>query len=148
MTSYLPLLMDCTTVNAAQEIVGRINVNQAPKSVLMAIPGMTSDVVDEIIARRTMNPTGADTSHNFATWLLSDGLVTLKQMKAMEQYVTCGGDVYRVQAIGYFDDGGVAARIEVILDASTQPATVLFWRDISHLGRGFTLDELGSTSSQ
>ena len=58
-------------------------------------------------------------------------------------YVTCGGDVYRIQAIGYFDDGGVSARIEAIIDASTQPATVLFWRDISHLGRGFTLEELG-----
>ena len=93
-------------------------------------------------------PKALDTSHSFATWLLSDGLVTLNQMKKFEQYVTCGGDVYRVQAIGYFDDGGVAARIEVILDASTQPATVLFWRDISHLGRGFTLDELGSAPSQ
>ena len=148
MTTYLPTLMDCTTVNAAPEIVGRININLAPKAVLMAIPGMTSDIVDDIIARRTMDPKSIDASHGFATWLLSDGLVTLKQMKAMEQYVTCGGDVYRVQAIGYFDDGGVAARIEVILDASTQPATVLFWRDISHLGRGFTLDELGSAPSQ
>ncbi|MGA2798765.1 MAG: hypothetical protein ABSE63_14385, partial [Thermoguttaceae bacterium] len=147
MASYLPILMDCCTVNAAPEIVGRININQAPKAVLMAIPGMTADIVDEIIARRTMDPKNADSNHGFATWMLSDGLVTLDQMKKFEQYVTCGGDVYRVQAIGYFDDGGVAARIEVILDASTQPATVLFWRDISHLGRGFTLDELGSTST-
>jgi type II secretory pathway component PulK len=148
MIAYLPLLMDSCTVNTSPEIVGRININQASKSVLLSIPGMTPDVVDEIIARRTMDTKGADISHKYETWLLTEGIVTLKQMKALEPYVTCGGDVYRIQAIGYFDDGGVAARIEAIVDASTQPATVLFWRDISHLGRGFTLEELGSQSSQ
>ncbi len=147
MSNYLPTLLDCCTVDSSQEIVGRININQAPKTVLMAIPGITSDVIDEIIARRNMDPKSLDASHKFATWLLTDGLITLDQMKKIEPYVTCGGDVYRVQAIGYFDDGGVAARIEAILDAGTQPPTVLFWRDMSHLGRGFTLDELGGSTS-
>jgi len=147
MKTYLPILMDSTSVKSSY--VGRININLAPKAVLMCIPGMTSDIVEEIIARRTMdNSKISDKSMNYATWLLTEEIVTLKQMQALEKYVTCGGDVYRVQAIGYFDDGGVAARIEVVLDASTQPATVLFWRDISHLGRGFTLDELGTASSQ
>jgi type II secretory pathway component PulK len=147
MKSYLPTLMDYTSVSSSAT-VGRININLAPKAVLMCIPGMTSDIVEEIIARRTMDPTNADKSMKFAIWLLSEEIVTLKQMKALEKYITCGGDVYRVQAIGYFDDGGVAARIEVVLDASTQPATVLFWRDISHLGRGFTLEELGTQATQ
>jgi hypothetical protein len=146
MKTYLPILMDSTSVKSSY--VGRININLAPKAVLMCIPGMTSDIVEEIIARRTVDPTNADKSMNYATWLLTEEIVNLTQMKALEKYVTCGGDVYRVQAIGYFDDGGVAARIEVVLDASTQPATVLFWRDISHLGRGFTLDELGTQATQ
>jgi hypothetical protein len=148
MATYLPLLMDACTVNTAPEIVGRININLAPKSVLMTIPGLTVDLVDQIISQRTMDTKNADAGRKYETWILSEGIVTLKQMKALEPYVTCGGDVYRIQAIGFFDDGGVAARIEVIVDASTQPATVLFWRDISHLGRGFTLEELGTASAQ
>jgi len=143
MNAYLPILLDNTAVNTAKEIVGRVNINQAPKAVLMCIPSITEDIADEIIARRTMDPKGADASILHETWLLSEGVVTLKQMKALMPYVTCGGDVYRIQAVGYFEDGGVAARIEAIIDASTQPATVLFWRDISHLGRGFSLEELG-----
>jgi type II secretory pathway component PulK len=146
MKSYLPLLQDYTTVSSSA-IVGRININQAPRAVLMCIPGITSEIVDEIIARRPMDTINADKTFKFATWLLSEDIVDLEQMKSLEKYITCGGDVYRIQAIGYFDDGGVSARIEVILDASTQPATVLFWRDMSHLGRGFTLQELGSQTT-
>jgi DNA uptake protein ComE-like DNA-binding protein len=149
MSSYLPTLMDACTVDSSQEIVGRVNINLAPKAVLMTVPNFTSEIADQIIAQRTMDPKSLDAAHKFATWLLSDGIVTVEQWKKwnLDKYITCGGDVYRVQAIGFFDDGGVAARIEAILDASTQPPTVLFWRDMSHLGRGFTLEELGSTST-
>jgi hypothetical protein len=94
-----------------------------------------------------MDSRNADKSMNYATWLLTEGIIDLQQMKNLEKYVTCGGDVYRAQIIGYFDDGGVAARIEVILDVSAQPAKVLFWRDISNLGKGFTLEELGTQST-
>ena len=51
--------------------------------------------------------------------------------------------VYRAQVIGYYDDGRAASRLEVVLDATQQPARVLLWRDISHLGRGYALETLG-----
>ncbi len=62
MNTYLPLLLAGTTVDASQEIVGRININQASKAVLMCIPGMTADIVEKIISQRTMDPKGADPS--------------------------------------------------------------------------------------
>jgi len=54
--------------------------------------------------------------------------------------------VYRAQVIGYYDDGRAASRLEVVLDATQQPASVLLWRDISHLGRGYSLETLGAAS--
>ena len=62
-------------------------------------------------------------------------------------FVCAGGSVYRAQVIGYYDDGRAASRLEVVLDATQQPARVLLWRDISHLGRGYALETLGLGSA-
>ena len=40
MMVYMPLLMDNVAVNAQPTIPGRININQAPRAILMGIPGM------------------------------------------------------------------------------------------------------------
>ena len=56
MSNYLPTLFEnCTTIGGTG-IPGRININQAPRIVLMSIPGMTSDMVDQIIANRSPDP--------------------------------------------------------------------------------------------
>jgi hypothetical protein len=75
---------------------------------------------------------------------MDDGIVDLKTMKSLMPYVTCGGSVYRAQVVGYFEEGGAAARLEVVIDATSSPPQILFWRDISHLGRGFSVEMLGT----
>ncbi|MBN2024887.1 MAG: general secretion pathway protein GspK [Pirellulales bacterium] len=140
---YLPVLLDYATVNPSPTIPGRININQASRTVLAGIPGMTQELVDEIVAYRASNPIDADPYRRHETWILGDGIVDLDQMKAFMPYVCAGGAVYRAQAIGYFDQSGPSCRIEVILDATQTPAKVLFWRDQSHLGRGYARETLG-----
>ena len=143
MSTYLPTLMENVTVSSAATIPGRININLAPQTVLAAIPGMTDEIVQGIMEKRQDDPVNEPPEHSVETWPLTEGIVTLEQMKALMPYVTCGGNVFRGQVVGFFDGGGPAARIEVIIDATAQPPRVLFWREISHLGRGFSLDDLG-----
>ncbi len=143
MNAYLPVLMDQVTANPSPLIPGRININQAPRVLLEGIPGMDEEIVDTIMSERVLNPIEAEPHRRHETWLLSEGHVTLEQMKALMPFVTGGGNVFRAQTIGYFDRGGPAVRIEVILDATTKPAVVAFWRDLSHLGRGYDLETLG-----
>jgi type II secretory pathway component PulK len=142
MGRYLPKLMDCLSTTSSPTS-GRININQASRTVLATIPGMTSDFIDQIIARRQVDPADRDASMRHATWLLSEGVVNLDQMKALLPYVCGGGNVFRTQAVGYFDQGGSPTRVEFFLDATKSPATVLFWRDMSHLGRGYPRETLG-----
>jgi hypothetical protein len=143
MSSYLPTLMDHVAVNASPVIPGRININQAPRVVLEGIPGMKEETVDTILAERVENPTDMDPSRRHETWLLSEGIVTLEEMRSLMPFVTGGGSVYRAQIVGYFDRGGPAVRIEAVVDATQKPARVLFYRDLSHLGRGYALETLG-----
>ncbi len=149
MAVYLPVLMDNTTITSDKTIPGRININQAPRPILQGIPGMDSDMVEQILAQRE---TGAEqtmdaSEQNHETWLLMAGIVTLDQMKKLMPFVTTGGDVYRAQIVGYYEDGGVASRAEVIFDATGPVPRIVSWKDISHLGRGYPLDVLGLHST-
>jgi hypothetical protein len=143
MASYLPELMNYCTVREEKTIPGRININQAPRIVLEAIPGMSLDIVEAILSQRDPSGSQLDPELQHETWLLTRGIVTLDEMRTLMPFVTAGGDVYRAQVIGYFDEGEVFSRVEVVIDATPALPRVLLWRDISHLGRGFARETLG-----
>ena len=52
-------LLDNCTVYSGPTIPGRININLAPRTVLMCIPGMTQDLCDQIVANRIQDPNTA-----------------------------------------------------------------------------------------
>jgi hypothetical protein len=124
-------------------VPGRININQAPAAILRGIPGMSSTVVDQILSARTpeLNPEKPNRRHE--TWLLTEGIVDITQMKLIQPFITSGGHVYRAQIVGYFQSGEAAGRTEAIFDATGLLPRVVLWRDMSHLGRGYALETLG-----
>jgi len=144
MGSFLPDLAAHCTTDTRTMIPGRVNINQAPREVLAGVAGMPSEAVEQILAQREPDPTGADENRRHATWILDARIVTLEQMKALLPFVTGGGSVYRAQVVGFFDGGGPSARIEALLDTTRQPPNVIFHRDLSHLGRGYPPDVLGA----
>jgi len=144
MAYYLPLLMDYLTVNTAATIPGRINLNQASRVVLSGIPGMTSTIVDSIMGSREPETAGYDSPRRHETWLLTEGHVTLDEMRELIPFVTSGGRVYRAHVVGYFDAEGPASRLEVVIDATGNPPRLVLWRDLSHLGGGYDPEFLGT----
>jgi len=143
MNTYMTTLMDHVTI-ADTTIPGRININLAPREILAGIPGISEESVEMIINSRSMDPNVDDPSMLHETWILTQGLVTLEEMRTLSPMICGGGDVYRMQVVGYYDDGNASARLEVVLDATQLPPRVLLWRDISHLGRGYPLETLGA----
>jgi hypothetical protein len=142
--SQLPEMVDVLTAWSGDFMPGRININQAPRPVLLGIPGISEIVVDSIISARSPDPAAEDAGRQDETWLLVEGLVTLGEMRTLAPFVTGGGDVKRGQFVGYFQGGGIASRAEVIFDATETIPRILSYRDISHLGRGYALDILGA----
>ena len=143
MNVYMPTLMDSVTVNPAKTVPGRININQASATILSGIPGMTEDIVEQIITRREVAPSADKPGRQHETWLLAEGVCTMDEMRMLMPFINAGGDVYRAQVVGYYQGGQAASRGEVVFDASTAAPRVLFWRDVSHLGRGYALETLG-----
>jgi len=143
MAVYLPSLMDTATINQAPIIPGRININQCPYEILLGIPGMDELIANEIMNQRLPFPDPEEPNSQHETWLLTQGIVTLEQMKALSPFVCTGGDVFRAQVVGYFENGQAFSRQEVILDATEPQPKILLWRDLTELGRGHPLEVLG-----
>ncbi len=141
MALYLPMLMDLLTTSDAEAMPGRINLNECPAELLYGIPTLDEETVQLILESRTTE--SEDLNREFATWPLVEGILTIEQMRSLTPLLTCGGDVYRVQIVGYFEGNGISTRSEVIIDATTVNPKIVSWKDLSHLGRGFDMSVLG-----
>ena len=144
----VPLMMESLTTFEGTTIPGRINIMQAPRRVLLAIPGLDEETVDLIIQRRGTDfelddPDGADLNRRYETWLMVEGLLSANAMKPLMKYVCAGGDVYRAEIVGYFADGIGTSRAEAVIDTTAPLPRVLFWRDKSHLPAGYSIESLG-----
>ena len=135
-----------------RSIPGRINIMQAPRIVLNAIPGLNEEQVDQIIARREFEldrPEDADIMRLHPTWLWAEGQPILQiindreVMSRLLPYICTGGDVFRAEIIGFFPDGIGTSRAEGVIDTIEAPPRLLFWRDKSHLPSGYSVDVLG-----
>jgi hypothetical protein len=47
--------------------------------------------------------------------------------------------VYRIQAVGYFDKAGPVARVEAVIDTNAGKPRIVYWRDLTELGKGFEI---------
>ncbi|MFI4876701.1 MAG: hypothetical protein ACIALR_15225, partial [Blastopirellula sp. JB062] len=140
---WMPDFMELLTVNQAPIIPGRININQAPRELLVAIPGMTEEAAEAIIAQRIPVADEENPLRAYETWIWLEGVVTLEEMKTLLPLINAGGDVHRAQIVGYYEGGLAFSRHEAVIDATQPEPRLLLWRDISHLGRGHPLEVLG-----
>jgi hypothetical protein len=145
MSTLSAIMLNLTTIDEAT-IPGRINIMQAPRRMLLGIPGMTEETADLIIKSRTYELEDSNVltmQYNYETWIYHDDIVDLATMKVMLPFICVSGDVYRAEIVGYFDDGKGAARSEVIIDTTVPIPRIMFWRDKTHLSRGYSTEILG-----
>ncbi len=135
MKELLPKLMDAATVSEDYELLPRLNVTTAPREVLLGLPGLTEPEVNGIVsAQKSLDP--ADLATTTGAWVVTTGGLTAAKYAAIEKYVTGRTTTYRVHAVGYFVRGGPVARAEAVIDANPGHPRVLYFRDVSDLGRG------------
>ncbi|PHQ35624.1 type II secretion system minor pseudopilin [Rhodopirellula bahusiensis] len=143
LAEFLPFLMDQLTTQDGDVLPGRINLNECPAELLMGVPLVDSDTMTAILEARSQDSGGTTSDRTHETWPLTEGLVTVDQMRALLPLVTARGDVFRAQVIGFDSGSGLAARGEAIIDATTPNPRIVHYRDLTHLGRGFDLSVLG-----
>ncbi len=141
MANSTPLLMDYLTTVDATAIPGRINIMECPQEILRGIPGLSDEIVDQILEARVDGSESETRNHE--TWLAVEGYLTMDQMRALLPLVTCGGDVFKAQIIGYLEGEAAFSRIEAVISGVGDVPLILFFRRMDHLGRGFDIPTLG-----
>ena len=131
-------LLDYCSTSSSTTIVGRVNINAAPRVVLSAIPGLSSGDVDNIMNRRPDPSQALSSDFRHASWLYTQGLVNLDAMRKLYDKICGRGDVYRGQVIGFLDGSDETARAEVVVDGTTVPPRQVFYKDLTTLGKGFS----------
>lgn len=147
MRDYLPRLMDRITTRSGAPIGGRVNISLAEREVLEGVPGIDESLAERIVSARSLSA-GADQSRQTTGWLLSEGLVTRDQFRALEPWLTTRGDVGSAQILGYYGPQGPVARFETVLDGTERPARQLYYRDLRRLGSGILVDLIDATETQ
>ena len=112
--------------------------DNAPPEVLLGLPGLTQTDVDAMTnARGALDPT--DPATITGAWLVTQANMTAAKFLNLEKYITGRTMTYRVHSVGYFGRGGPRARIEAVIDVNQNHPRIVYYRDVTDLGRGFDL---------
>jgi type II secretory pathway component PulK len=150
IAQYLPQILDQLTTSKAANLPARINVNTAPMAVLSALstgsssgstPILDPGTVQTILATRPQYSAGAAADPIFQTpaWLITQANLPVSTVQQLDQYVTARSQVYRFQVVGHFDGGGATARVEAVVDLNAGRPRIVYFRDLTALGKGFDL---------
>ena len=144
----LPNLFEALTVEADPVVVGRVNLNLASEPVLRGIPNMDETTLEAIQSARENGPSAAEEGREYPIWPLLEELVTIEKMEQILPYLTCGGNVYKAQVVGFYDQKGPSMRAEVIIDGTQPPGRVVKWLDLRMQGQPFPPELLGVQSDE
>ncbi|MCA9126414.1 MAG: general secretion pathway protein GspK [Planctomycetales bacterium] len=141
MALAMPLLMDSLTTVDAPGIPGRINIMTCPQEILYGIPGLPDEKVQMILEARVDGSESETRKHE--TWLAVESILTMSEMRALLPLITCGGDVYKAQVVGYMEGSAAFSRLEAIVSGVGDVPEILFFRRLDNHERGFDIPTLG-----
>ncbi|HJN09328.1 MAG: type II secretion system protein GspK [Pirellulaceae bacterium] len=129
MQSQLPEFLDQVAVTSDTRFEGRVNINLAPREVLLAVPGIDESLAERVLAARSMageNNAGRD----HPVWLLTEDLVDLATMRKLLPNVNAGGDVFYGEFLGSTGQHAPVYRCEAVIDAAGQAARQVYFREL------------------
>jgi len=119
---------DKLTASNARTLPGLINVNTAPKKVLMLLPGLEESGADALISARQAE--GADLTS--LAWVAR--ALSKEKAAAIGPLITTRSYQFSADIVAASGDGRAFRRYRAVVDARTSPPAVVQWKDMSRLG--------------
>jgi type II secretory pathway component PulK len=128
----LSQVCDRLTASTGKTLTGLININTAPREVLMCLPGLDpqSDPDTLIAQRESVATTGS------IGWVLN-ALSPPSKGLALLDSITGRSFVYSADIVAVSGDGRAFKRVRIVVDATkypTQPAKIVYRKDLTSLG--------------
>jgi general secretion pathway protein K len=122
-------IADQITVTDEERILGRVNINTAPKTVLAALLGADARaerLADDIIAYREGLIGGMESVAD----LMRVGSIDVDTFKKVANYISTRSDVFTIRCFAVANRAGISGvrvQTETVVDRSNRPCEVLYW---------------------
>lgn len=124
-------IADRLTTTEEQYITGRVNVNLAPREVLLCLPGLSESDVDALIAKRT----SSDVNLESVAWVAEALEYEPEKAVAIGNYITTAQSTrFSADIVSTSGDGRAFRRYRVVLDMQSEPPSIIYWKELTHLG--------------
>jgi type II secretory pathway component PulK len=135
--SELALIEDYVTNTADQTLVGKVNVNTAPREVLLALGGFTEEDVSTLISNRSSAIT--DSPYSLAWVYDTLGTSANTRMELAGPMLIARGAQYSADIVAASANGRGFRHVRIVVDTSTTPARIIYRRDLTD--RGWPMDK-------
>ena len=119
-------IVDKITTSGEAKIPGKVNINTAPKEVLIALLG-GGDEADQqaqsILSERSGRLYGFETIAE----LMNVPSMTLGKFKSIANQITVRSDVFTIRCFATATVSGAGLQTEGVVDRSASPCTILYW---------------------
>lgn len=121
-------IADKITVDSQQQTAGKVNINTAPKEVLVALLGgddQAWQVAENIVTRREVLTDGMQGIAE----LMESGSVSLDAFKRIANSITTRSDVFTIRCFATASrgsDSGLTLQAETVVDRSSSPYKILY----------------------
>lgn len=124
----LRAIEDIVRTSNQQERAGMINVNTAPREVLLCVEGLTENDVNTLLARR---PTAVAAYPGTMTWVVE---ALGQRAIGLGEHIVARSYQFSADIVAVSGDGRAFRRVRLVADAAGGEPRVLYRRDVTHEG--------------
>ena len=125
---YAPLV-DKLTTSDEEESAGLVNVNTAPKEVLLCLPGLEESDADALIAHRGDAETEDLESIMWVTEVLDE-----EKAVAVGGYITTRSFQYSADIVAVAANGRAYKRYRAVIDTREDTPRAVYWKSLTDMG--------------
>jgi len=118
---------DQLSTSSEETIAGMINVNTAPKEILMCLPDITESEAEKLIRTRNADDTDTDT----IAWVCE---ALPEKAAALGRYITIHSYQYSADIVAASGDGRAFSRYRMVVDTRDDEFDIVYWKALKHLG--------------
>ncbi len=119
-------IVDKITISNDAQLPGKVNINTAPREVLVALMGGGDEaerLAETIVSERSSQLYGYQTIAD----LMKNNSMQLKTFKSIANHITVRSDVFTVRTVSAADVSGAKVQTEAVVDRGQRPCTILYW---------------------
>jgi hypothetical protein len=126
-TEEFSQIVDRLTTSDEETLPGLINVNTAPKAVLLCLPDLEESDVEALLSRRN-----SDKGLDSIAWVAE----VLEQEKAVAvgSYITTRSFQYSADIVSVAGNGRAYKRCKTVFDMSQKTPKIVYWKSMTHFG--------------